>query len=419
MASLKMTGAAPRRLPNMRQSMPTSLRKAARRILLAAIAAFLWLAAASAPAFAQTVRIVTPDASVKSVSLADVEGTVGARYWVRSRKGSARQPVDVPGKSPSLQEVLREAGVDSDYEYLAIRRPNGGGVLRLSEEYVSTGGSPPVVFVDADGVVNLLRNSSGPDDVNVQDWIKVSSGTLSLRLTSENSLDVEIDRSKEKIVEGESATFAAEVTNGSPGERYTFRWDFEDGKSPTGQKVTRSFGSFEEPGNYSVKVTVTSTNGKGSRRTSILVGDPQKSDADSGGGGTTGSGGASGAYSGSSGGGATYGTSPAPSTTTPAPAPAPPTTSTPPVDSPEPTPPARSLGNSVAGNLLADISDPPGSAAASAVRAAREGTPQNDHDDDPAGIPTAGWALLGTLGLVTLGAGLESGRPRRMRLLRR
>jgi len=371
-----------------------------------------------APALGQHEIVIQPadGGTPVTVPFEEVEGTIGRNgeifYPVRRKPGTGYNPQRIRNGA-SLAEVIvkaRELGLRGSYRYIDIVRSAGDGFVRLSKKQISTGNQPPVVWVDEIGRLNLLRASTGPNDLNFRDHVK-SSGSLHLAQTNEDALDVLLRcRPDKPIKAGDKVTCTAKVTGGGLGDRYRFRWDFGDGDIEV-RSVQRNQHTmphtYEEDGDFDITVTVRtngdSTEPPGPAEVDVEPGESQETD-------TTGSGGAgTGTSTGSAGTTGSYGSTSTPSPTTPTP-------STPSAPTPLPTPPATSLGASVAGNLLADISTPASPADASAAQAAKSGTATFEPPDSGGVVPAAVWAGLGALLLMTAGAGLESGHRPRLRL---
>jgi hypothetical protein len=373
------------------------LRTAARPALVAsalvALSAVWW-----SPALAQdegpTIIVNPPNGVQVEVPLSEVVGSIGPTdYDVRRRKGGRPQKVYIESGA-TVEEVLDHAGVSTGYSYVDI-----AGV-RWSEDQITRGQMPPAVWFDpVSGMINLLRGSVDRDDVNYKERVKVSS-PVHLMLADESGLKVTLSPSDQKVEVGDTVTFEATVTKGGFGEEYTYDWDFGDGgadvDTSTSTRAKTEY-TFEKDGNWEVSLDVTTADDDGGDSVEIKVGKPKPSKRKQKGGGDN-----NGLNKG--------GYSEPPSTGSSS------TDAYTPVDTkpPPPTTPAD-LGNTVEGNLLADISAPTSSATASALEAARTGKPDFEEPDGDGTLPPAAWAGLGALALMGTGAGLESGRRPRLR----
>lgn len=438
----------------MRESMRALLRKATWRTLLAA--ALLSLGVAVAAATAQEPPQQTPPQETSDeaappaetpastsggeillhppsggepipISLADVEGSIRTTYTIRDADGEEREVEVTPENGASVDDILRAAGFDDGYVFLDVERADGT-TLRLSRTRVRSGqgqqGLTPVIFVDENGI-NFLRPLSGPDDENASDLVTVAGGALELRQTVSSDSRLKIVAKPRKAPAGEPIEFTAEVLEGGFGDHYEYRWAFGDGgKRGRGPTVEREF---EEPGRYNVLVEASNLDDFVTGRVVVQVGKPKDGGPDREGGGeneddaapvtgTFDGGGSSYDYGGYDYGGSSYDDGSGSSYSTPDYS-SPPSPPTPGYGSPSTaSPPPASTEPTVAGNLLADISTPPSSSTADAASAARAGTPTEP--DEPIGVPMAAWAAGGAIGLLFVGAGLESGRMRRLRIPR-
>lgn len=309
-----------------------------------------------------------------------------------------------------LRDILNHAGVDG-YRFVKVRRPDGGSVT-LSVSTLNASPLAPVVYVDDAGAMRFLRQSTGPSDYNGDDWLTFEDGRMATALVSAGRLKATLSASTENPKVGQRVTFRVEVDGTRADVDYRYEWLFDSGQDdqarPTTSKPSITWTFDENNAFYTASVNVVGGGEHAGADVSIEVGDASFEPPPGG-----------------DGGGEPEQAAPPPvDNTAPTPAPAP-------ADTPIGTTyddgtfdydfqqdPTTGTGltvddGTVEGYLLADASSPPSSATLDAIEAAREGF-EDEEEDDGSPIPTAVWALLGTLMLVTAGAGLES-RPTRPR----
>lgn len=274
---------------------------ATRRTTVALLIASALLAVSASSALAGDVTVSGPrggpSTTVSLASLAD-KFDVDADYELRDASGSA-QPVHVKGIS--VAALLAAINADPVYGGVEVLRADQSKLL-VSKSQIVAGAPSPVVYEDAAGV-HFLRPSYGSTDANAGDVV-TAAGNLTLRQTDSSQLQVEARASKTSVRARKAVTFSATASGAGAGEQYTYKWNFDDGTTATGAKVTHRYA---KRGRYDVLVTVTTA---GSDRSdpdvvSVQVGDPAKSKQNRSGGGTNQVAGApdSGASDGSSGSG--------------------------------------------------------------------------------------------------------------------
>jgi hypothetical protein len=360
----------------------------ARRGALAAVAATLALAPATAQA--ATVTIEPASGAPQAVALESLQPDVRGREYALRGAGTS---ITVTGSS--LAALLTAANVDTvGFGYAEIVRPGGGAVLLSRDQVVGRSpfpDGPAVVWRDGAGL-HFLRPSTGAGDENAGDRLTAPDGALTVRLHRGQLLDVEVSASRRRIDPGESVTFEAKVPRSGAGERLTYSWAFGDGERATGSKVTHRFarrGSY----NAVVGVTTASDDVGASGFVRVQVGKPGAGPARAGGGTDSGaaapdSGSAEGATSGLAG-----GTDPTPAAGG--------------GQGKAASPRAASDGERVSGQVLSGG----GPTTAATRRAARTGALSADAG---AALSPAGWAAVAIAALFLLGAGRES-RPTRAR----
>lgn len=336
------------------------------------------------------------------LSLDDVEGSVDTHYRVRDENGDVERVEITPDNGAAINDFLEAVDLDGEgYTYVIV---DGVPISRTRLR----AWLQPAVYVDDEGTHFLRPIGDSKDEFKK---VTVTSGPLVVEQTNASRLRLKVEASPEEGEAKEPVTFTVRIRGGGVGDSYEIKWRFGDGERAAGKARVRH--RFEEPGSYRVEVTVHNPHDFGRSAVKIPVGEAEESDENREGGGTNEDDAAptSGPYDGDSGSGDSssnfdyspddysaddYGYEPY----DPAPAP-----------DPAPVP----SGPKVAGNVLADISAAPSSSAVE--RAVRAGTFVPEDPVDPAGVPTAAWALGGAIALLGMGAGMESGRPRRLRPL--
>ncbi len=377
---------------------------------LIAAAAVAAMAASATPALAEgEITIERPNGRSTTVLLDDLSGSVDGSYTVRRASGRVRK-VRVRDGIP-LVDVLDAAEIDPySFGHLRIDRPDGGTVVLSRDEIIDPGPLPPVLYTEDDDV-RFIRQSAGPGDLNYVDEFELLDGAVTMELQKGAPLLAKIKMSPSSPQPGQEVTFTAVVRNALDGDRLSYSWSFGDGDTSSRSEAKHTFSKRRK---YSVVLSVTSSEDEAgdSAVLDVIVGEENEP-----GSGETNT---------------TPNTTPAPTTggtaPTPAPAPAPvpapapsfppstPVTPPPSPSTPLPTPKPPSSGSKgsdglIEGNLLADASTSPGSATASALRAARSGPIVID-EEEAFGLPAAAWALVAALTLLGFGAVLEVRRTR-------
>ncbi|MEA2157501.1 MAG: hypothetical protein QOE11_3641 [Solirubrobacteraceae bacterium] len=166
----------------------------------------------------------------------DVSSTT---YTVRSRPGSATK-ITLSGMS--VASVLARAGIDiSSIRKVAVSRVDGSDLV-LTRADIQSPPFPegPAVISDDGSGTRILRPVRNSRDVNARDNIvSVSSGPLVLRVDDATSLSVTAKASPTQVRVGGNVTFTASAPNGGGG--VTYHWDFGDGATDEGPRVTHSF----------------------------------------------------------------------------------------------------------------------------------------------------------------------------------
>jgi hypothetical protein len=176
-------------------------------------------------------------------------------YTLRERPGSAGRTIRLGGLS--VRGLLRLAGIaPSSVRFVSVVRANGSlAVLRHSD----LGGfaEGPALVSDDGSSTRFFRpaRSSGGTTDNV---VSSSAGPLEITVDGGTLLAVKATASARKVQRGKPVTFSARVRFPPPGAQITYRWNFGDGTTAVGQRVTHSFDVDAE---QQVQVSARGTNG--------------------------------------------------------------------------------------------------------------------------------------------------------------
>lgn len=225
--------------------MQASLRISA-RCALAAAALSLALAISPAGAFAGgpgvTVigRQLDQPLTLSGAQISEGADVPSTSYRIRDANGATRR---VQRAGMSVSGLLLRAGVDpSSIRRVAISRGDGSDLVLTSNDLSSSSAfadGPAVISDDGSGtrILRPLRNSR---DANARDDIlTVDAGPLVLRVDDATSLAVTAKASSPQVAAGKDVTFSGSVRAGSG--PFTYHWDFGDGTTADGQRVSHSF----------------------------------------------------------------------------------------------------------------------------------------------------------------------------------
>lgn len=370
------------------------------------------LAVPAARADVAQVTVVSPGGAEQTLALDALVGNedvVGGSYVLRSSSGETTQSVT----GFSLAKLIDAAGADPyGFSYLEVQRPAGGTVLLSREQALDAGAfadGPPVIYASATGT-GFLRPSSGDGDLNASDSVDAPQG-ITVVLRKGMALRVRAQASTVKAKPGQKVDFSAIVERAGSGEQLTYSWNFDDGHSGGGAEASHSFA---KRGSYDVVVGVTSSGNEAgaSDVVTIQVGEPLGGPNRKGGGtnrtaGAPDHGSAGGSASGAEG-GSGEGTTPSASSGESAAAPAP----TPADRQAEEKPQHQPSGERVSGELLDATAK---SSAEPEPRAAARTGSLDGSGESGLGLSTTAAGVLGTIGLLGLGAALEAGGLARLR----
>jgi plastocyanin len=366
------------------------------------------------------IEIFTPGSDQPRVVLySSLSGQINRRMTLPGQS----EPTEITGFS--LNDVLRKAHVaDTSYSSLTTLKADNTVLEILSFQVRSPSGEVPLVFLDGDGVLSLVRPSSQADPTGPE-LASAPGGTLTLRMASEAKMLA----APETVSVGTPITFQVTLPSGVEANATEYEWNFNDdgdivrNRNATMQHTFKRAGDYTVIVNYYVNgtlyssssflaptatVTVRPLRRRSTERGARNASDRRRRASDDGGDGTgggsgDGSGGAGTGGSGTGGGGTGGWTPPA---STPAATP-PPATPRPERKRRAPKPVRQApAGETVDGYLLASADAP--LPTGGAVRAV-EPTPVVERKrNGPLEIPALAWVAVGLLGLVVLGWTLES-----------
>jgi hypothetical protein len=163
-------------------------------------------------------------------------------YTVRERAGGPTQKVQVGGMS--VRSLLQRAGVDpSSIRKIAVSRRDGSDLVLTRADLAEPPpfAEGPAVISDSGGGTRILRPVRNSRDANARDDIisPVNAGPLVIRVDDATSLSVTAKASPEQVRAGKDVTFTGSVQSGAG--PFSYHWDFGDGATDEGQRVSHSF----------------------------------------------------------------------------------------------------------------------------------------------------------------------------------
>ena len=286
---------------------------------IAAAVALAMLALCGSAQAAGEVTLAPEGDEPQTVSLDAVPAALRVSDRPYTLRGGPQGDATVTVSGVTLDRLLDHAGIDP-FDFEGIEIGAGGRTVALDREQATDVGAfpegRPILWSDEQGT-HFLRPSSGPGDLNADDLLTATDGSLQVTLRRGGDLTVEASASRVRVRKGQSVTFTATV--GGPGsEAAPVRWSFDDGQRASGRRVTHRFA---RPGTYEVAVSAGANADEvgADDLLRIQVGKARTGGPDRKGGGTNGAADApdSGAATGAS--GASSGTAPAPAPSTPSP----------------------------------------------------------------------------------------------------
>jgi hypothetical protein len=230
---------------------------------LAATALVLAIAPAAAFAGGPGVTVFSKQ-SAKPVTLSGAQIAAAAdvpptTYTLRSSAGSAGTKLRLRGLS--MRGLLDLAGVNpSSVRFVSVIRANGSlAVLNHADIAGSPFPEGPALVTDEGSTTRFFRPVRGGRGTNAADNITSSeAGPLEITVDGGTLLAVRATVSPKQTKPGETVTFSARVKFPPAGAQITYHWDFGDGTTAVGQRVTHSFAS---EGDMQVQVAARGTNG--------------------------------------------------------------------------------------------------------------------------------------------------------------
>ncbi len=209
--------------------------------------------AASAAADVAQVSIVSPGGTERTLALdalAGSEDVVDRPYALRAASSENTRAIT----GFSLAALLDATGADPyGFSYLEVQRPAGGALLLSRDQALAGGGDgPPVVYASEAGT-GFLRPSTGVEDLNATDSFTAPQG-IAIVLRKGTHLKVRAMASTRRTRPEETVEFNAIVEQAGSGEQLEFSWYFDDGASATSSETTHAFA---KRGSYDVVLGVT------------------------------------------------------------------------------------------------------------------------------------------------------------------
>jgi hypothetical protein len=245
--------------------MPARIRTPTARCAL--VAAALSLAAAIAPATAlaggpgvtvfsrQTAQPLTLSGA-QIAAAADVPPTT---YTLRERAGSPGRKLRLAGLS--IRGLLDLAGIDAgSIRFVSVVRANGSlAVLNRADVLNPPFPEGPALVTDEGSTTRFFRPVRGGGATNGADNVSSSNaGPLEITVDGGTLLAVRATATPKQTKPGQPVTFSARVKFPPAGAQITYHWDFGDGTTAEGQRVTHTFAS---DGDMQVQVAARGTNG--------------------------------------------------------------------------------------------------------------------------------------------------------------
>jgi hypothetical protein len=180
-------------------------------------------------------------------------------YTLRSRSGGAGTKLRLAGLS--MRGLLELAGINpSSIRFVSVIRANGS-LATLNRADVLSPPFPegPALITDEGSTTRFFRPVRGAGGTNAADNITSSNaGPLEITVDGGTLLAVRATASTKQTKPGTSVTFSARVKFPPAGANITYHWDFGDGTTAEGQRVTHTFAS---EGYQQIQVAARGTNG--------------------------------------------------------------------------------------------------------------------------------------------------------------
>lgn len=221
-----------------------------------------------------------PDGSSISLTGAEISAMSGD-LQTYTLPGSAGQPSrDVALSTISIIELLLfHLGVVPNSEFVRIDSAYGGPFVVKNDSPVDL----MMTLVSDDGhTTRYLRTPQIPSEppIPVEDYIETADHSAPLKI-SMNGKDITVRASAtpSRTTVGQTVTFQADISSAPPGAGFSYEWQFGDGQSVTGARVTHVYDTADS---MMAVVSVRSldpdcvTQCHGVARVSVQVGEPQQ-----------------------------------------------------------------------------------------------------------------------------------------------
>ncbi len=195
--------------------------------------------------------------------------------------GSDQLTVNVAGPAPSMSDIIVSPTEIDEAQSITLSGNMAAGaddgpmtlLITWGDGSATTDECPPgsSSFVLAHTYLDDDPSGTPVDTVTIDLHLSDASGafTNTTAVLKVNNVAPTVDAGPDRqLVRGESADFAAKITDPGPLDTHTITWDFGDGSpAEAGADVTHSYA---EPGSYAITVTVTDDDG-GSGSDTILL----------------------------------------------------------------------------------------------------------------------------------------------------
>jgi hypothetical protein len=151
----------------------------------------------------------------------------------------------------SLGLIFGRLGIaPATWSGISVARAEGGETAISSQQMLATADTAGIVFMDGDGVLKLLRQTTS-DPPTGYELASAIDGTLRVTLAQE----AKVTASRSEAYVGERIRFSATVPPGLDPARVTYEWEFNDDEEPVRTPDSIVSRSFERAGLYNVTAT--------------------------------------------------------------------------------------------------------------------------------------------------------------------
>lgn len=201
-----------------------------------------------------------PQFPLTGAELAAAADTGLTTYTVRERQGEPSSKIELRGLS--IAGLLRGVGfTPSQVNFIQI--VGDGGTITLSKSDINSPPFPegPALIQDKGATTTFIRPVRGPGDTS--DLVRSVPGQpLEMTVNGGSLLSVKVTASARTAKVGQTITFTAELQEPPPGASFSYVWNFDDGRTATGQTVTHRY---DAAGDYGPSVEVTGSGGTNAR----------------------------------------------------------------------------------------------------------------------------------------------------------